>query len=75
MKHSTEFQAVVDDAKTRVKEISVADTLERMKQGAELIDVREDNEYEAAHADGSTHMGRGVIERDIVRPFRRKKLS
>jgi rhodanese-related sulfurtransferase len=31
-----------------------------------LIDVREDNEWEAGHAEGAKHMGRGVIERDIV---------
>ncbi|MEP7147901.1 MAG: rhodanese-like domain-containing protein [Acidobacteriota bacterium] len=69
MKHSPEFEAIVDDAKSRIKEVSVEETLERTKNGASLIDVREDNEFEAAHAAGSTHMGRGVIERDIVGKF------
>jgi rhodanese-related sulfurtransferase len=65
MKHSEEFLRVVDDAKSRIREVSVAEARERMKNGAILIDVREDREW-AEHAEGATHMGRGVIERDIV---------
>ena len=66
MEHSKEFEDLVSEVKARVKEISVADTLERQKQGAELIDVREDNERDGGHASGARHIGRGVIERDIV---------
>jgi rhodanese-related sulfurtransferase len=65
MKHTEGFLKIVDDAKTRVREVSVEQTLERMKEGALLIDVREDNEWERGHAAGARHMGRGVIERDI----------
>jgi rhodanese-related sulfurtransferase len=36
-----------------------------MKEGARLIDVREDNEWERGRARGASHMGRGVIERDV----------
>ena len=46
MKHSAEFEAIVDDAKSRIHEVSVDETLERLKNGANLIDVREDNEWE-----------------------------
>ena len=66
MIHSEEFLAIVNDAKSRVREVSVDETQERMKNGAILIDVREDNEFEAEHAAGARHMGRGIIERDIV---------
>lgn len=66
MDHSKEFLALVGDVMGRVKEISVAEALERQKAGAKLIDVREDNEWEAGHAADAVHMGRGVIERDIV---------
>ena len=69
MKHSPEFEAIVDDAKSRIKEVSVEETLGRMKEGAELIDVREDNEFDAAHAAGARHLGRGIIERDVVQTF------
>ena len=72
MIHSTEFLAVVDDAKSRVREVSVDETLERMKDGAVLIDVREDNEFEAAHATDAVHLGRGIIERDIVGKYPEK---
>ncbi len=30
-----------------------------------LIDVREDNEWERGRAVGSTHLAKGIIERDI----------
>jgi len=69
MQHSEEFLAITSDARSRVREISVSDAVERMNDGAELIDVREDNEWETDHADGARHMGRGVIERDIVQAF------
>ncbi|HMS11094.1 MAG TPA: rhodanese-like domain-containing protein, partial [Pyrinomonadaceae bacterium] len=66
MKHSEEFLAVVEDAKTRIREVTVAETLERTEAGAVLIDVREDNEWQTGHATDAIHLGRGVIERDIV---------
>lgn len=72
MKHSPEFLAIVDDAKGRVNEVSVDEALERLEDGAELIDVREDNEFDAGHAAGSRHMGRGIIERDIVQTYPEK---
>jgi rhodanese-related sulfurtransferase len=72
MKHSEEYLQIVEDAKSRIREVSVAGTQERVKQGATLIDVREDNEFDAAHAAGSVHMGRGIIERDIVGAYPEK---
>jgi rhodanese-related sulfurtransferase len=67
MKHSEGFLKVVNDAKTRIKEVDVAGTRARLEQNAEakLIDVREDNEWDAAHAAGAIHLGKGIIERDI----------
>jgi len=69
MEHSKEFLQIAEAAKSRVTEISVKETLEKIKEKANLIDVREDNEFSAAHAAGATHIGRGVIERDIVGKF------
>ena len=65
MKHSEGFLKIVEDARTRVREVDVARALERVKEGARLIDVREDNEWERGRARGAEHLGRGVIERDI----------
>ncbi len=67
MKHTEGFLKLVNDAKSRIREVTVAETQERLKQNpaAKLIDVREDNEWNAAHAAGSVHLGKGIIERDI----------
>ena len=67
MKHSEGFLKVVNDAKTRIKEVTVAETRARLSanSSAKLIDVREDNEWEAAHAADAIHLGKGIIERDI----------
>ena len=68
MKHTPGFLELVNDAKTRIREISVEDTRQRLASGdsaVRLIDVREDHEWQAAHARGAEHMGRGIIERDI----------
>lgn len=75
MEHSKEFEKLVADIMPNVREISVAATRERVKLGAVLIDVREDNEWETKHADGATHIGRGVIERDIVDRFPDKNIE
>lgn len=65
--HSPGFLAIVDDSKTRVKEMTVAQTLKRLAANpkAVLIDVREDREWDAGHAAPAKHFGKGVIERDI----------
>jgi rhodanese-related sulfurtransferase len=61
------FQALVQDAKTRIKEAPVAqlktwmDTAEKLL----LIDVREDNEWQAGHAASGVHISRGTLEREI----------
>ena len=67
MKHSEGFLKVVNDAKSRIREVTVDETKQRMKANpdAKLIDVREDNEWEASHAAGAEHLGKGIIERDI----------
>ena len=67
MKHSEGFLKLVDDAKSRVREVSVAETQQRMRDDnkVKLIDVREDNEWNDAHARGAIHLGKGIIERDI----------
>lgn len=73
MKHSEEFEKIVDDARSRIRETTVNESIERVAAGAKLVDVREDSEWEAGHAKGAAHLGRGVIERDIVQTFPEKK--
>ena len=64
MKHSEGFLNIVNDAKSRIREVTVAETQAR-NPDAKLIDVREDNEWGAGHAAGAIHLGKGIIERDI----------
>ena len=64
---STAYQSLVQDAKTRVKEVNV-EQLKALKTSGDnftLIDVREDSEWTAGHAAGAVHMSKGIIERDI----------
>ncbi len=67
MKHSEGFLRLVNDAKSRIREVTVEQTRERMDSdpSVKLIDVREDNEWQAGHAAGANHLGKGIIERDI----------
>jgi rhodanese-related sulfurtransferase len=66
MKHSPGFLKIVDDAKSRIREVDVAETRRKLESGkAKLIDVREESEWTAGHARGAEHIGKGVIERDI----------
>ncbi|HME06040.1 MAG TPA: rhodanese-like domain-containing protein [Bryobacteraceae bacterium] len=65
--HKPGFLALVADAKTRVKEIDITRYREMVeaKTPMVLVDVREDNEWNAGHASGAVHLGKGIIERDI----------
>jgi rhodanese-related sulfurtransferase len=65
--HSPGFLALVNDAKTRVREIDIDSYKGLVERGEDhlLIDVREDSEWEAGHALGALHLSKGIIERDI----------
>lgn len=75
MEHTKEFLEIAEDARSRVKEVSVEETLKRLENGANLIDVREDNEWNDGHAGGAVHLGRGIIERDVVGKFPDKNVE
>ena len=67
MQHSPGFLMLVNEARPRVKEITVADARERLSRNpkAVLLDVREDSEWLAGHAAQAVHLGKGVLERDL----------
>jgi rhodanese-related sulfurtransferase len=65
MDHTPGFLKIVEDARPRVREISLDEARARQAAGARLVDVREDAEWNAGHAAGAEHIGKGVIERDI----------
>ncbi|MCX6883125.1 MAG: rhodanese-like domain-containing protein [Verrucomicrobia bacterium] len=69
MDHSSGFLQIVNEARPRVSEIGLeqARALLASNPKAVLVDVREDAEWDAQHAVGSLHLGKGVLERDIER--------
>lgn len=67
MKHSPEFLKLVNQAKAKIRELTVEDVRKKIERGDKFhfIDVREDGEWASGHARGAVHIGKGVIERDI----------
>ena len=65
--HSARFLHIVEEAKKRVREVSVDEVKARLDRGPKflLIDVREESEFAKDHLPGAIHLGKGVIERDI----------
>ena len=78
MKHNPGFLTLVNDAKSRIQQITIED-LKRMLAAREkflLMDIREESEWAAGHADGAVYLGKGIIERDIetVVPDKSRKI-
>jgi len=67
MKHNPGFLKMVDAARTRVKECTVAQAKTMLDRGevVHFLDVREDREFAKDHAKGARHLGKGIIERDV----------
>jgi rhodanese-related sulfurtransferase len=67
MQHSAGFLRIVEEARGRVREVTLEEARRRLKLNpkALLIDVREDSEWAAGHAVEAIHLGKGVLERDI----------
>ena len=71
MDHTPEFLSLVNEAKLRIQEVSVAETRGRLTANpqAVLLDVREDHEWVAGHAAEAVHLGKGILERDLERLY------
>ena len=67
MKHSLGFIQICEEARKKVKEVTVEEVLRKLSDGEKFnfVDVREDNEWNEGHAKGAKHIGKGIIERDI----------
>ena len=61
------FLAIVNEAKTRVKEWDFREVKRRLDAGEKftLVDVREETNGLRGHLPGAIHLGKGIIERDI----------
>jgi rhodanese-related sulfurtransferase len=69
MEHSPEFLKIVNDSKSRIRQIDIAGYLKMREEGTPhlLVDIREESEFAAGHVAGAMYIGKGVIERDIER--------
>ena len=69
--HSPRFLAIVEDAKKRIHEIDIEEykRLRAAGEAGQLVDVREESEFAAMHAEGAVHLSKGVMERDIETRF------
>ncbi len=65
--HTPRFLTIVEDARSRVQEVTVDDVRRKLDCGEmfHLVDVREDHEWAKGHLPKATHLGKGIIERDI----------
>ena len=77
MKHSAGFLVLVEDALTRVTEISLANARSRLEEAAEviLLDVREESEWNKSHAKNAQYLGKGILERDLEARFPDKDIE
>ena len=71
MDHSPGFLKIVNEARPRVREITLDEARARLaaNSAAILLDVREDGEWAAGHAAQAQHLGKGVLERDLEKQF------
>lgn len=67
MLHSERFLAIVNDAKSRIREFTVEEVAAKRERGDafHLVDVREESEWARGHLPGAIHLGKGIIERDV----------
>ena len=67
MEHSPGFLSLVNDAKSRVKQIDINAYKEMLAAGTPhlLVDTREESEWNAGRVQGAVHLSKGIIERDI----------
>lgn len=67
MDHNPAFLRLVQAAKRKIRECSVAEAQRWLEQkiSFHLIDIREDHEFDRDHAAQARHIGRGILERDI----------
>ena len=77
MAHNPGFERLVQRAKERIQETSASEVKVQLDRGDPIyfIDVREDHEYQKGYAEGATHIGRGILERDIENQIPDKQAS
>ncbi|MGH7788099.1 MAG: rhodanese-like domain-containing protein [Candidatus Binatia bacterium] len=67
MKHAPGFLKIVNEARTRIREVSVDDVQTALEAGERfvLIDTREESEWARGHLPDAVHLSKGILERDV----------
>jgi rhodanese-related sulfurtransferase len=65
--HNPRFLKIVQDAKSRIREVTVDQVKAKLDRGEKfyLVDVREESEWAKDHLPKAIFLGKGIIERDI----------
>jgi rhodanese-related sulfurtransferase len=71
MTHAPEFLKLVDNAKSRIRQVEIEGYKKMVaaKEPHALVDTREDREWADGHVAGAVHLSKGIIERDIETRF------
>ena len=66
-KHNPGFVTIATAAKSRIKETDIYAVKKMIDDGEDfdLVDVREESEWDNGHLPRAIHLGKGIIERDI----------
>ena len=67
MKHCSDFDALCEDAKSRIREVSVEDLEDciKTKDNILLVDVRDRDEFDICCIQGACHLSKGWAEAKI----------
>jgi rhodanese-related sulfurtransferase len=67
MQHAPGFLKLVNEVRPSIREVTLEEARQRLAANpkALLIDIREDSEWAAGHAQQALHLGKGILERDI----------
>tara|TARA_B100000029_G_C17501185_1_gene932704 strand:+ start:1113 stop:1484 length:372 start_codon:yes stop_codon:yes gene_type:complete len=75
--HAKGFLNLVEDALKDIPEVDVYQVQNKIEKDEEfnLIDVREDSEWNLGRIPKAIHMGKGIIERDIESMIQNKEVE
>lgn len=65
MAYTQKFQDLADAARARVGEVSPDQVDALVQEGAILLDIRDKEEHDADHIEGSLHLSRGKLEMNV----------
>lgn len=65
MAYTEKFQALADHAMAQVQGVAPKEVDDLLAMGAIALDIRDKDEHDAGHIDGSVHISRGKLEMNV----------